>query len=226
MSPRVLMIVTGHDRLGATGKATGLYLSEFAHPYAVFQHAGYRIDVASPRGGDAPIDPNSMAPELADYVPHTRRTLAFAAIDAAAYDAYFVVGGHGTMWDLPDDPILARLLPQAYAQGKILAAVCHGPAALARLRDAGGRYLIAGKRVAGFSNAEEQAAQLSKVVPFLLEDALTAAGGRYSCAPLWQAHVAVDARIVTGQNPASAQGVAEVVVQLLATDARASGTGA
>mgnify|MGYP000353695396 FL=1 len=215
MSKKVLFIVTSHTQLGATGRQTGLYLSEFAHPYEVFSKAGFAISVASPRGGDAPIDPKSLSDELQAYVQYTRNTLALSQVETGSYDAFFVVGGHGTMWDLPGNSDLQRILAPAYEQGKAVAAVCHGPSALVGLKKADGSFLIQGKRVAGFSNDEEQAAQLSQVMPFLLEDELKRCGGRYQKAPNWQAEIAVDGNLVTGQNPASAKGVAEAVVQVV-----------
>ena len=215
MSKNVLLIVTSHAQLGDTGRQTGLYLSEFAHPYEVFSQAGFGITVASPQGGDAPVDPKSLSDELQPYVQYTRNTLPLNQIRPEKFDAFFVVGGHGTMWDLPGNADLQRILPLAYSQGKALAAVCHGPAALVRLKNPDGGFLIQGKRVAGFSNAEEHAAQLSQVMPFLLEDELKRAGGLYQEAPVWQAKVAIDGQLVTGQNPASARGVAEAIVELV-----------
>ena len=215
MKKKVLMIVTSNSRLGETGKLTGVYLPELAHPYQVFADAGYKIAVASPLGGDAPIDPGSLSPELEPYLQYAKNTLPLSAIQPGDYDAYFVVGGHGTMWDLSENADLQRILPAAYAQNKIVAAVCHGPAALVNLKDASGNSLLKGKRVAGFTNDEEAAAGLTAVVPFLLQDALVKAGGEYVKAPNWQAHVVVDGKLVTGQNPASAQGVGEEVARLL-----------
>jgi putative intracellular protease/amidase len=215
MSKHVLLIVTSHAQLGETGRQTGLYLSEFAHPYAIFSQAGFEITVASPQGGDAPIDPKSLSTELQSYVPYTRNTVPLHQISTDHFDAFFVVGGHGTMWDLPENADLQRIMPLAHSQGKAIAAVCHGPAALVRLKNSDGRSLIQGKRVAGFSNDEEHAAQLSQVMPFLLEDELKRAGGLYQKAPNWQVNVVRDGHLVTGQNPASASGVAEVIVEIV-----------
>jgi putative intracellular protease/amidase len=215
MSKHVLLIVTSHAQLGDTGRQTGLYLSEFAHPYEVFSRAGFEISVASPQGGDAPVDPKSLSDELQPYMQYTRNTLSLNQIRPEKFAAFFVVGGHGTMWDLPGNAELQRMLPLALSQGKAVAAVCHGPAALVQLKNPDGSSLIQGKRVAGFSNDEERAAQLSQVMPFLLEDELKRAGGLYQQAPVWQANVARDGQLVTGQNPASAKGVAEAVVELV-----------
>jgi putative intracellular protease/amidase len=215
MSNRVLFIVTSHARLGSTNQLTGLYLPELAHPCEVFYQLGYQISVASPDGGDAPIDPKSLSDDLAEYVSLTQGTLPLRQIDPANYDVFFVVGGHGTVWDLPNNAELQRILPTAYAQGKVIAAVCHGPAAFVNLKTDRGEYLLQGKRVTGFTNAEEEAVKLTNVVPFLLEDALKRAGGNYVGKPNWQANVVVDERLVTGQNPASAREVAEAIVKVL-----------
>ena len=215
MSQRILFIVTSHAQLGLTGQLTGLYLTELAHPYEVFQQLDYQITVASPSGGDAPIDPKSLSDELAEYMPLTQGTLPLAQIMPTDYDVFFVVGGHGTVWDLPNNAELQRLLPDAYAQGKIIAAVCHGPAALVNLKTNRGEYLIQDKQVTGFTNEEEAAVKLTDVVPFLLEDALKQAGGKYLSKPNWQTNVVVDERLVTGQNPASAREVAEAIAQIL-----------
>jgi putative intracellular protease/amidase len=209
------MIVTSNARMGATDQATGLYLPELAHPYEVLESAGYAIDVASPEGGEAPIDPKSLSPELSRFVPLTKNTLPLEQVDPANYDAFMVVGGHGTMWDLPNDQHLQRLLPEAYASGKVIAAVCHGPAALTRLKKKDGSPLLEGRHVTGFTNDEEAAVGLTTVMPFLLEDALKSAGGKYIKAPNWQANVVVDQNIVTGQNPASARGVGEAIARLI-----------
>ena len=215
MKKKVLMIVTSHPLLGSTGKPTGLYLSELAHPYDVLLAAGCEIAIASPKGGEAPIDPGSITPELEKYIPLAKNTLALDHIQAEDYDAYFVVGGHGTMWDLAVNTALNRILPSAFAHGKIIAAVCHGPVALAHLTNQDGSNMIRNKKVTGFSNEEESAAGLTQVMPFLLEEALIKAGASYTKKPNWEAHVVVDEHLVTGQNPASAKGVGEAVAALL-----------
>ncbi|GHO96510.1 dimethylallyltransferase [Reticulibacter mediterranei] len=182
----ILMLVTGHKTLGETGKATGTYLPELTHPYEVFVQAGYEVEVASPQGGQAPYDPASLSEVLLPSLPLLKNTLAFDAIQEENYDAFFLVGGHGVMWDVPEHPALIALLQDAWEQGKILSAVCHGPAGLLHLTTSGGRALVDGKQVTGFSNEEETAMGLSQVVPFLLEDALRHCGGRYTAAPAWQ----------------------------------------
>ena len=215
MSQRILFIVTSHAQLGSTEQLTGLYLSELARPYEVFSQLGYQIAVASPSGGDAPIDPKSLSDELSEYIPLTQGTLPLAQIMPSDYDVFFIVGGHGTVWDLPNNAELQRILPDAYAQGKVIAAVCHGPAALVNLKTNRGEYLIQNKQVTGFTNEEEAAVKLTNVLPFLLEDALKQAGGKYISKPNWQTNVVVDEQLITGQNPASARAVAEAVIRIL-----------
>lgn len=215
MSERILFIVTSHAKLGNTNQLTGLYLPELLHPFEIFNQMGYQIAVASPSGGNAPIDPKSLSDELAEYVSLTQGTIPLEQIDPNDYDVFFVVGGHGTVWDLPNSAELQRILPAAYASGKIIAAVCHGPASLVNLKTEFGEYLLQGKQVTGFTNEEEAAVKLTSVVPFLLEDALKRAGGKYSGKPNWQVNVVVDERLITGQNPASASKVAEEIVKIL-----------
>jgi putative intracellular protease/amidase len=207
----VLMIVTSHDRLGATQEKTGFWLEELAAPYQEFSKAGLSVDIASPRGGKPPADPRSEADATSAVHAFMEDGRAREKLDQSVrlasvrptYDAYFVVGGHGVMWDLADDASVAALLARAYDDGKVVAAVCHGPAALVNVRLSGGGYLVAGKRVTGFSNAEEEVVGLSQVVPFALETALVERGGKYESGPLWQPFAVADGRLVTGQNPGS-----------------------
>lgn len=226
-SKKALIVVTSHDRLGDTGRPTGYYLPEVTHPYYALLDAGVEVDVASPKGGTAPMDPSSgdrKDPANARFLdtPSDRdkvaRTARLAEVDPTVYRAILFAGGHGTMWDFRGNPDVQRLAAAIHEQGGVVAAVCHGPAALVDVRLSSGDYLVAGKRVTGFSNDEEEAAELTRVVPFLLEDALADRGGRYEKAPggLWQEHVVTDGRLVTGQNPASAAGVGRAVAQLLA----------
>lgn len=224
-SKKALIVVTSHGVLGSTGKPTGYYLPEVSHPYQALSARGIAVDFASIRGGNAPVDPSSLnmsdpANQRLWQTPETRAQLeatrALADVDPAEYQAIFFAGGHGTMWDFRGDPQVQRLAASIYEAGGVVAAVCHGPAALVDIQLADGSYLVAGKQVAAFSNAEEAAAGLTAVVPFLLETELTARGAQYSKAPLWQKHVVVDQRLVTGQNPASASGVGEAMAALLA----------
>ena len=226
MTRKALIVVTSHDRLGDTGKPTGYYLPEVTHPYYALLDAGVAVDLASPKGGEAPMDPSSNdrsdaanarfldTPADRDKVA---RTAALAGVDPSAYDAILFAGGHGTMWDFREDKDVQRLAAAIHEQGGVVAAVCHGPAALVDVRLPSGEFLVAGKRVTGFSNDEEAAAKLTRVVPFLLESMLVERGGRYQKADgLWKEHVVSDGRLVTGQNPASAAGVGREVARLLA----------
>ena len=218
----LLIVLTSHEQLGNTGRKTGFYLSELTHALEVFEAAELEIELASPLGGKPPMDGVDRAdpvnqrflddPDWQDRLANTRR---LAEVDAADYDAVYVPGGHGTMFDLPNDAALQHLLADVYDDGGVVAAVCHGPAALVNVRLEDGRYLVAGREVAGFTNEEEDEVKLSQAMPFLLQSKLTERGGRFSGAPKFQAHVVVSDRLVTGQNPASAKGVAEATLKLL-----------
>jgi putative intracellular protease/amidase len=220
---KILMIVTSHDRLGSTDAKTGFWLEELAAPYLEFTRAGAQVDIASPRGGKPPADPKSESQPTPAVSAFQADAAAVAKLDAslrlgevkADYDAYFVVGGHGVMWDLADNPSLASLLARAYEGGKVVAAVCHGPAALVNVRLPSGEALVAKRRVTGFTNAEEDAVGLSGVVPFALETALRERGGKYASGPQWQPFAVTDERLVTGQNPASSALAAQHVLKLL-----------
>lgn len=222
---RIAIVLTSHTQLGSTGKPTGYYLPEAAHAWAVFHAAGHDVVFVSPQGGAAPLDPGGRDrgdaanaqflddPIVQHGVAHTFRP---DELRGGALAAIFFAGGHGTMWDFRGDAKLAELVREVAVAGGVVSAVCHGPAALVDL-EINGRKLVADQPVTGFSNAEEEAVGLTAVVPFLLEDALRAAGGRYAKATdNFGAHVEVGARLVTGQNPASTRGVAEAVVKLLA----------
>jgi len=208
---KILMLVTSHAALGDTGKATGVYLPELADAHQIFEQAGHQVEVASPQGGQAPVDPGGLTENLLPTLRLLEHTLPFHQIRAGEYNAYMLVGGHGVMWDFPTDHTLATLLEEVWNNGGILAAVCHGSAGLLSLTTADGYPLVEGKQVTGFSNVEEEALGLSQVVPFLLEDALKRRGAHYSSAPTWQAHLEMDGNLITGQNPASARKVAEAV---------------
>ena len=228
-SKKALLVVTSHERLGDTGKPTGYYLPEVTHPYYALRDAGVEVDIASPKGGAAPMDPSSgdrKDPANARFLDtaadrdKVERTARLADVDPSDYDAILFAGGHGTMWDFREDRDVQRLAAAIHDKGGVVAAVCHGPAALVDVCLSSGDYLVAGKRVTGFSNDEEEAAELTKVVPFLLESALVERGGRYQKAGLWQEHVVTDGRLVTGQNPASAAGVGRAVADLLESAAQ------
>jgi len=216
---RIAIVLTSHEDLGTTGKKTGFYLPEAAHAWKVFRDAGHDVVFVSPKGGQAPLDPNGRDredvanasflddPTVQESVKHTLRPDELRGSDLAAI---FFAGGHGTMWDFRGDAKLAQLARDVHTTGGVISAVCHGPAALVDLD------VVRDQPVTGFSNAEEEAVELTKVVPFLLEDALVAAGGRYSKAEKpFEAHVVVGKNLVTGQNPASTKGVAAAVVKML-----------
>ncbi|HYQ38715.1 MAG TPA: type 1 glutamine amidotransferase domain-containing protein [Pseudomonas sp.] len=223
---KILMVLTSHDRLGDTGHKTGFWLEEFAAPYYVFKDAGAQITLASPKGGQPPIDPKSDDPGAqtaaterfaADATARTAlaSTLTLDEVRAEDFDALFYPGGHGPLWDLAEDVRSAALIERFQALGKPVGAVCHAPAVLRHVKGADGQPLVKGRQVTGFSNSEEDAVQLTDVVPFLVEDMLKANGGQYSKAADWQSHVAVDGLLVTGQNPASSEASAAALLKLL-----------
>lgn len=219
---KVLVALTSHTRLGETGKTTGYYVPEAAHAWRVFKDAGYEVDFASVAGGKAPADAADRTdPVQASFLDDEEVTAKLAVtklpsqLDAGDYSAIFYAGGHGTMWDFPHDRALESVARAIYEAGGVVSAVCHGPAGLVNLKLSDGTYLVAGKNVGGFTNDEEDAVGLSEVVPFLLQGALEERGARHTGAANFQPHVVVDGRLVTGQNPASAMGVAEAVVKVL-----------
>lgn len=221
---RVLLAVTNHGQLGDTGKETGYFLREVSYPYDALTKAGYAVDFVSPKGGRAPMDPSSKDLEdevnngfVADEALMTalENTLSAETIDPSDYVGIFYAGGHGTMWDLPDCDALAKLAVTIYEQGGAIGAVCHGPAGLVNMKLSDGRYLVDGKRVACFTDEEEKAVGLDNVVPFLLASELIKRGAIHTKADNFKAHVEVDGRLVTGQNPPSAKGVGEALVQVL-----------
>ena len=223
---KILMVLTSHDRLGDTGLKTGFWLEEFAAPYYVFKDAGADVVLASPKGGQPPLDPKSDAPDAqtaatvrfnedADALSALAGTLRLKDVVDGEFDAVFYPGGHGPLWDLAEDADSIRLIEQAFSAGKPVAAVCHGPAVFRHTRGALGEPLVKDKRVTGFSNQEEAAVGLADVVPFSLEDVLKKNGGRYERGAVWQSYVVTDGRLVTGQNPASSEAAAEDVLRLL-----------
>ncbi|MBC2653939.1 type 1 glutamine amidotransferase domain-containing protein [Pseudomonas sp. MSSRFD41] len=227
MTQRILFVLTNHDRKGPANVAdaapSGFYLSEVTHPYEVLSAAGYDIDFTSPRGGKTHVDGlNLDDPVNAAFWNNaalrgaTESTLAPAQVDPDAYAAVFYAGGHATMWDFPDSSEIAAIAARIYERGGVVAAVCHGPAGLVNLKLFNGRYLVEGKDVSAFTNDEERAVGLYDTVPFLLADALEERGARHISAPNFLAQVVVSERLVTGQNPASAKGVAEAMLPLLA----------
>lgn len=224
---KILMVLTSHDQLGDTGKKTGFWLEEFAAPYYALKDAGADITVVSPAGGQPPLDPKSDEPDA--QTDATRRFKADAAAQAVLastgklsevkaddFDAVFYPGGHGPLWDLAEDKDSIALIEAMVAADKPVAAVCHAPGVLHHVKAADGSALVKGKKVTGFTNTEEDAVGLTKVVPFLVEDMLKANGGTYSRAADWQSYVVTDGKLVTGQNPASSEAGAEALLKLLA----------
>lgn len=219
MEKRVLFVVTSHDKKGSTGQPTGYYLAEVAHPWHVLHTAGYDIDFVSPKGGKAPVDGfnledpiNKMFWDNKIYRAKIENTMKPSEVDVTKYSAIFYAGGHGTMWDFADNTELAEIARKIYEANGIVSAVCHGPAGLINIKLSNGKYLVDGKKINAFTNEEETAVKLENVVPFLLETKLKDRGAVFEKSGLWQKHVTVDSRVVTGQNPASAQGVGEVTL--------------
>lgn len=223
----ILMVLTSHDRLGDTGKKTGFWLEEFAAPYYVLADAGAVITLASPKGGQPPLDPASDTAEA--QTDDTRRfkgdagardalahTVRLSDIDQATFDAVFYPGGHGPLWDLAEDPVNIDLIEYFAQGGKPIAAVCHAPAIFRHTKVANAKPLVSGRNVSGFANSEEAAAGLTDVVPFLVQDMLVANGAFYTKGADWASHVIVDGNLITGQNPASSKEAALALVALLA----------
>ena len=223
---KILMVLTSHRELGNTGKTTGFYVSEASHPYDVFvRQAGYSVDLVSPQGGEPPRDGEDSDDPLNqrfldEMSEQLANTMTPDQINPGDYDAIFYAGGHGTMWDFPDNQTLADIAAQIYDAGGVVGAVCHGPAALVNITLSDGSYLVDGKTVNSFTNEEEKAVELDSVVPFLLESKLIERGAKFRKAPNFEAHVETSERLVTGQNPASAKGVATQMWALLEKSTR------
>ena len=223
---KILMVLTSHDQLDDTGKKTGFWLEEFAAPYYVLKDAGADITLASPKGGQPPLDPKSDEPDAqteaterfkadADAKAALAATHPLSEVKAEDYDAVFYPGGHGPMWDLAEDKTSIALIEAFAKADKPVGAVCHAPAALRHVKGADGEFLVKGRKVTGFSNTEEEGVGLTDVVPFLLEDVLKQNGGDYSKGADWGSYVLTDGKLVTGQNPASSEGAAEALLALL-----------
>ena len=223
---KILMVLTSHDQLGNTGKQTGFWLEEFASPYYVFKDANVDITLASPNGGHPPLDPKSDEPD--SQTEATRRckadvdtqtalanTMKLSDISPETYDAVFYVGGHGPLWDLAEDHNSIALIESMHASGKLVAAVCHAPAVLLHAKAPDGSPLVMGKSLTGFSNTEEEAVHLTKVVPFLLEDELKSKGANYSKAGDGRPYAITDGALITGQNPASSTLAAKALLKNL-----------
>ncbi|MBX3154897.1 MAG: type 1 glutamine amidotransferase domain-containing protein [Deltaproteobacteria bacterium] len=228
---KILMVLTSHDQLGSTGRKTGFWLEEFAAPYFVFRDAGVELTLASPKGGQPPIDPKSdlaenQTPAMARFKEDGRAQAALAGtrklgdMKAEEFDSVFYVGGHGPMWDLVENPTSIALIEAFYNAGKPIALVCHAPGTLRRVTYQG-QPLVKGKRVTGFTDGEEEEVQLSRVVPFLVEEELMRLGAIFEKVRNWQPLAVVDGRLITGQNPASSTGAAQELLKVLGARAAA-----
>jgi putative intracellular protease/amidase len=222
MKKKILFVVTSHDKKGTTNEPTGFYLGEVSHPFMVLTKAGYEIDVVSPKGGKAPVDGFDLSDpinkafwETDAYRQKVEHTLKPTDIKPNDYVAIHYAGGHGTMWDFADNAELAAIATKIYENNGAVSAVCHGPAGLVNIKLSTGQYLVDGKRVNAFTNEEETAVKLESVVPYLLETKLIERGAKFEKAGLWQEKVVVDGRLITGQNPASAQKVGEELANVL-----------
>ena len=220
---KILMVLTSHDQLGTTGHKTGFWLEEFAAPFYVFKDANADITIASPKGGQPPLDPKSDEPDFqtdatrrfkgdADAQSALANSLKLADILAADFDAVFYPGGHGPLWDLAEDRSSIALIEAMFSANKTVAAVCHAPAVFRHAKSPDGSALVEGKSMTGFSNSEEEAVQLTRIVPFLLEDELQAIGANYSKSADWYPYVITDGNLITGQNPASSEEAAQAVL--------------
>ncbi len=224
----ILLVLTNHSELGNTGKLTGFFLSEAAHPYEVFTKSDHPVTLASPKGGFAPLDPKSL--ELDDKAnatfwkkfgnadkdkPGIEKTVAISEINPGDYAAIFFAGGHGSVWDFPNSETLQKVTAKIYESGGAVGAVCHGPAALVHVKLSDSSHLIAGKKTAVFTNSEEEAVNLTKTVPFLLQTAFEKAGAKVITAKDFTVNAIRDGRLVTGQNPASAKKAAELLLEAM-----------
>ena len=219
MEKKILFVVTSHAEKGNTGEKTGYYLGEVSHAWEVLKNAGYEIDFVSPKGGTPPVDglnledaTNKLFWEDEVYHNKINNSLQPSQVNPKDYVAVYYAGGHGTMWDFPENIEIANIATKIYEANGVVGAVCHGPAGLVNIKLNNGKYLVDGKKVNAFSNEEENAVKLEKVVPFMLEDKLIERGAKFEKSGMWQEHVTVDQRLVTGQNPQSAKGVGEAIL--------------
>jgi putative intracellular protease/amidase len=223
---KVLIVLTSHDQLGNTGRKTGFWLEELAAPYYTFKDAGVEVVLASPKGGQPPLDPKSNEPSFQTELTHRfeadaaanaqlANTVRLDSVSQADFDAVFYPGGHGPLWDLAEDKHSIALIESFIEAGKPAALVCHAPGVLRHVKAANGKPLVEGKQVTGFTNSEEEAVELTHVVPFLVEDELKAKGGIYSKGPDWGSYVVSDGLLITGQNPASSSEAAVVLMKQL-----------
>lgn len=223
---KVLIVLTSHDTLGNTGLKTGFWLEELAAPYYVFKNAGAEITLASPKGGQPPLDPKSNEPDFqtddthrfkadADATAALANTVKLSKVSHTDFDLVFYPGGHGPLWDLTNDHDSISLIEDTYAAGKPIALVCHAPGVLRDVKDANGKPLVSGKKVTGFTNSEEAAMALTEVVPYLVEDALKEKGAIFSVGNDWESHVVQDGHLITGQNPGSSVDTARLALETL-----------
>lgn len=223
---KILMVLTSHDQLGDTGKKTGFWLEEFAAPYYALKDAGAEIVLASPKGGQPPLDPKSDEPDAQTEATHRFKadeaaqkalasTVTLSSVKAEDFDAVFYPGGHGPLWDLAEDKASISLIEAFAKADKPVGAVCHAPGVFRHVKAPDGDFLVKGRKVTGFTNSEEEAVGLTDVVPFLVEDMLQANGGHYSKGADWASHVVTDGKLVTGQNPGSSEAAAEALLALL-----------
>lgn len=223
---KILFVLTSNDKLGDTGNKTGFWIEEFAAPYYMLKDAGYEVTLSSPKGGQPPIDPSSESEDA--QTESTKRfyndketqetlasTLQLSEVDQKDYDALFYPGGHGVLWDLVEDKDSKEIIESFYNHDKLVSFVCHAPAVLKNIKNSNGEPLVKGKKVTGFTNQEEDAVQLTNVVPFLLENMLIENGGEYSKIEDWQPYAVQDGLLITGQNPASSEKVADLLMKTL-----------
>lgn len=223
---KILIVLTSHDELGNTGKKTGFWLEEFAAPYYAFKDAGADVVISSPAGGQPPLDPKSDLPEFQTELTHRFKadaaaqaalasTVKLDMIDQADFDTVFYAGGHGPLWDLAESDTSIRLIESFERAGKPIGFVCHAPGVLRHVKSVDGAPLVQGRRVTGFTNSEEAAVELTDVVPFLIEDEFQKMGATYEKGPDWAPFLVTDGKLITGQNPASSELVAEALIQKL-----------
>lgn len=221
MNKNALIVVTNHNKLGNTDEKTGWFLAEVSHVYWPLINAGFTVDFASPKGGEAPVEEKSMKlddPENKSFVEKLNvktgiATIAMKNIDPSKYGVIYFAGGHGTMWDFPDNADIERVTSLIYENGGVVSAVCHGPSALTSIKLSDGKYLINDKTINSFTDSEEREVGKDKIVPFLLESRLRDRGGKFEAGKNWENKVVVDGRLVTGQNPQSASSLGQAIVR-------------